>query len=96
MSFLEIYNEEIKDLLNAKKKGGAKLKVKMLKGGGNEIPGLVQKPVNTVADLDAYVEEGKKRRTCKKTKMNDSSSRSHAVLSIYCTCLNKVGSTADL
>eukprot|EP00750_Incisomonas_marina_P009130 INCI15817.2.p1 GENE.INCI15817.2~~INCI15817.2.p1 ORF type:complete len:1033 (-),score=324.57 INCI15817.2:3273-6371(-) len=90
MSFLEIYNEEIKDLLNAKKKGGAKLKVKMLKGGGNEIPGLVQKPVNTVADLDAYVEEGKKRRTCKKTKMNDSSSRSHAVLSIYCTCLNKM------
>jgi len=55
MSFLEIYNEEIKDLLNRKKKGGAKLKVKMLKGGGNEIPGLVRNAVNSVADLDNYV-----------------------------------------
>jgi hypothetical protein len=96
MSFLEIYNEEIKDLLNKKKKGGAKLQVKMVKGGGNEIPGLVCNSVDSVVDLDRYVEEGKKRRTCKKTKMNDSSSRSHAVLSIYCTCLNKMSKKAHV
>jgi len=83
VSMIEIYNEQVKDLLNLKsyKKGG--LKVRQSKDKGFEVQNLRQADVCSYAEIDALIEEGTSARTIAATNMNATSSRAHTVVTIY-------------
>lgn len=81
VSFLEIYNESIRDLLA--KKGGEGEKLEIRQGpAGNFVPGLIEHEARSIADVDRIIEQGDKARSTSATAMNEVSSRSHSVLQI--------------
>ena len=83
LSMIEIYNEQVKDLLNLKsyKKGG--LRVRQSKDGGFQVEQLRIQDVTSYAEIEALIEEGTKARTIAATNMNKTSSRAHTVVTIY-------------
>lgn len=85
VSFMEIYNELVFDLLNPKnnKKGG--LKVRNHPTTGPYVEDLSKLAVNSYAEIESLMDEGSKARTVAATNMNATSSRSHAVFSIVLT-----------
>ncbi len=88
VSMLEIYNEQIRDLLTTKAaKGGLKLRSKL--GIGNYVDGLSVQPVRSYAEVSAAMDEGTKNRTVASTKMNNSSSRAHTVFTIHFTTFSQ-------
>lgn len=79
-SLLEIYNESIRDLLSNEK--DKKLDVRQ----GNDgvyVPDLTMCEVSETAQVDDVIAKGKKNRSTFATSMNEHSSRSHCILSIY-------------
>lgn len=50
------------------------------------VPGLTIETIRSMEDVDALVETGKKNRSTFVTHMNEHSSRSHLVFSIYVDC----------
>jgi kinesin family protein 3/17 len=78
-SYLEIYNEEIRDLLS--KKGSAKLELKD-KDTGVYVKDLSTFVVKNPADLMDVFTEGNTNRHVAATNMNEHSSRSHSVFTI--------------
>ena len=84
-SFLQIYNEKITDLLdpnfssNAAKKA---LKVREDPSGEVYVDGLTEHIVKTPAEIIDLLHRGAEARTTASTKMNQASSRSHAVFTI--------------
>lgn len=80
-SYIEIYNEEIRDLLNYQAK--KKLELKESKDKGIVINGLTMHDVKTTNDIAKAMESGNTHRIVKETAMNDTSSRSHAIFIIY-------------
>eukprot|EP01119_Soliformovum_irregulare_P009831 TRINITY_DN2369_c0_g1_i1.p1 TRINITY_DN2369_c0_g1~~TRINITY_DN2369_c0_g1_i1.p1 ORF type:complete len:1807 (+),score=664.88 TRINITY_DN2369_c0_g1_i1:153-5573(+) len=83
VSFMEIYNEKVKDLLNPKNKGT--LKVRNHPTIGPYVEDLSKIAVNSFAEIDMLMDEGSKARTVASTNMNATSSRSHAVFTIEFT-----------
>merc|ERR1712083_984652 len=89
MSFLEIYNENICDLLTPVPHGrGKKRKRKYLDlretpSKGVIVAGISFKPVEDVGMVMDLLNQGNARRTVESTAMNAVSSRSHAVLQIF-------------
>ncbi|KAM8962314.1 kinesin-like protein KIF22 isoform 1-T1 [Pelodytes ibericus] len=79
MSYVEIYQEKVMDLLEPKNKD---LPIREDKDHNILIPGLTQKTINTFADFDEHFIPASQNRTVASTKLNDRSSRSHAVLLI--------------
>ncbi|KAK7582634.1 hypothetical protein V9T40_014079 [Parthenolecanium corni] len=84
VSYMEIYNEKVRDLLdpNANKQS---LKVREHNVLGPYVDGLSQLAVTSFEDIDKLMTEGNKSRTVAATNMNSESSRSHAVFSIILT-----------
>jgi kinesin family protein C2/C3 len=86
VSLLEIYNEEILDMLAERGPDGASaggnLSVRETKEG-MAVPGLVMEAVTCRDDVVAIMKRGYKNRTTFATNMNEHSSRSHAMLSVY-------------
>uniref|UniRef100_A0A8C5B6Z2 Kinesin family member 13A n=1 Tax=Gadus morhua TaxID=8049 RepID=A0A8C5B6Z2_GADMO len=84
VSFMEIYNEKVRDLLDPK---GSRLslKVREHKVLGPYVDGLSQLAVTSFEDIEVLMSEGNKSRTVAATNMNEESSRSHAVFSIVVT-----------
>lgn len=80
-SFMEIYNEEIRDLL--KYDPNSKLELKEGKEQSVYVKGLSLETAGSVADLKKWMESGGRHRTTKETMMNERSSRSHAIFTIY-------------
>jgi kinesin family protein C2/C3 len=80
-SITEIYNEELRDLLNEDAKK-PKLQVKMDKKGNN-VPGLVMQPVTCTEDVEKLMDMGQRNRSTAATDMNEHSSRSHLLVQIY-------------
>ena len=80
-SFLEIYNEEIKDLLDPKSNTDKSITIKEIKGNIVCL-GLHEEKVVNSEELFSCLEKGTVRRIVQKTKMNEFSSRSHAIFSI--------------
>jgi len=82
VSMLEIYNEQVKDLLNVKsfKKGGLKVREHPNKGFYAE--GLQVSPVSSYEDIETRISEGTRNRTLASTNMNATSSRAHTIVSI--------------
>lgn len=81
-SMLEIYNEQVRDLLNpgSNKKGG--LKVRQHPKKGFYAQGLKILPVVSYEDIADRMEEGTQNRTVAATNMNATSSRAHTIVGI--------------
>nr|XP_013012872.1 LOW QUALITY PROTEIN: kinesin-like protein KIF28P [Cavia porcellus] len=80
-SMLEIYNEQIRDLLSRTKKPGG-LKVREDQNMGFYVEGLTSVPCENYAQIEKLMEQGTRIRTTASTNMNASSSRSHMVTTI--------------
>lgn len=80
VSLLEVYNEEIRDLLVDPRSAG-KLEVKQGEFG-NHVPGLSVVPVANLDDVLELFVVGDKNRSSATTNMNEHSSRSHMILTI--------------
>ncbi|KAI5610859.1 kinesin-like protein KIF13B isoform X4 [Silurus asotus] len=84
VSFMEIYNEKVRDLLDPKGSRQA-LKVREHKVLGPYVDGLSRLAVRSYKDIESLMSEGNKSRTVAATNMNEESSRSHAVFNIILT-----------
>ncbi|XP_072548602.1 kinesin-like protein KIF13A isoform X4 [Salminus brasiliensis] len=84
VSYMEIYNEKVRDLLDPKGNRQS-LKVREHKVLGPYVDGLSQLAVTNFEDIESLMSEGNKSRTVAATNMNEESSRSHAVFSIIIT-----------
>ncbi|XP_069051063.1 kinesin-like protein KIF13A isoform X3 [Lepisosteus oculatus] len=84
VSYMEIYNEKVRDLLDPKGSRQS-LKVREHKVFGPYVDGLSQLAVTNFEDIESLMSEGNKSRTVAATNMNEESSRSHAVFSIIIT-----------
>ncbi|CAG9331710.1 unnamed protein product [Blepharisma stoltei] len=80
-SYCEIYNEEIRDLLNYDEKN--KLELLESKEKGIHVKGLNLQIVKSAEDVANAMEMGNAHRVTKQTQMNERSSRSHAIFTIY-------------
>ncbi|KAM9500784.1 kinesin-like protein KIF2C isoform 2-T2 [Clarias gariepinus] len=78
VTFFEIYNGKVFDLLNKK----AKLRVLEDENQQVQVVGLQEIPVSSVEDVIKMIEKGSACRTSGQTFANANSSRSHAVLQV--------------
>ncbi|CAC5423096.1 KIF14 [Mytilus coruscus] len=87
ISFFEIYNEKIHDLLaSSKEKGGkSQLKVREHPSTGPYVEGLSMYVVNSFEDVEGWITLGNKNRATATTGMNERSSRSHSVFTLVLT-----------
>lgn len=83
VSYMEIYCERVRDLLNPKNKGNLKVREHPLLGP--YVEDLSKLAVTSYADIHDLIDEGNKARTVAATNMNETSSRSHAVFTIFFT-----------
>ncbi|XP_060516380.1 kinesin-like protein KIF13A isoform X2 [Cylas formicarius] len=84
VSYMEIYNERVHDLLDPQPNKQS-LKVREHNVLGPYVDGLSQLAVTSFQDIDNLMAEGNKSRTVAATNMNSESSRSHAVFSVILT-----------
>lgn len=94
-SFLEIYNEELKDLLVTMKPGGGrgskpeKLSIKRNREGKSYVDNLAEVSIDTndamigMQQLETLMESAARSRSVASTKMNAQSSRSHSVFMLH-------------
>lgn len=80
VSYLEIYNERVRDLLNPSTKGN--LKVREHPSTGPYVEDLAKLAVRSFVEIENLMDEGNKARTVAATNMNETSSRSHAVFTL--------------
>ena len=80
-SYLEIYNETIRDLLS--KDIDAKLDLKETPDTGVFVKGLTTCIVKSIPEIEAYMDHGTNNRKTGETAMNKDSSRSHSIFTIY-------------
>ncbi|NWV98560.1 KIF14 protein, partial [Machaerirhynchus nigripectus] len=88
MSFYEVYNEKIHDLLVFKAENGQKkqqLRVREHPVLGPYVEGLTVNVVRSYSDIQSWLELGNKQRATAATVMNDKSSRSHSVFTLVMT-----------
>eukprot|EP00759_Apiculatamorpha_spiralis_P024666 PhF_6_TR27945/c0_g1_i1/m.41204/K17914/KIF13; kinesin family member 13 len=90
-SYLEIYNENVRDLLNPKD-SGMNLKIRQHPKFGVFVEGLTKIEAKTQEEVLALLEDGLKVRTVAATLMNATSSRSHAILTLSVSQKDKDGS----
>lgn len=83
-SFLEIYRERIRDLLDTSD-DPPDLKIRQSEIKGNYVQGLIEKHVYGPQEIMSVIKEGAAQRTTASTNLNNTSSRSHAVLTITLT-----------
>lgn len=88
-SYLEIYNEEIRDLIS--KDPLAPLELKENMDTGVYVKDLTSIVVKNVAEIDHVLQSGKKNRSVGSTNMNASSSRSHSIFTIVIECAEADG-----
>ncbi|XP_030368963.1 kinesin-like protein unc-104 isoform X7 [Scaptodrosophila lebanonensis] len=83
VSYMEIYCERVRDLLNPKNKGNLRVREHPLLGP--YVEDLSKLAVTDYQDIHDLIDEGNKARTVAATNMNETSSRSHAVFTIFFT-----------
>ena len=95
LSFLEIYNEKVKDLLaiaergkgrsNAGESGYAECRVRFHPERGTFVEGLTRIAIDSEEQCLTAIKDGMEHRAVTSTLMNDTSSRSHAIFQISLT-----------
>ncbi|XP_065164824.1 kinesin-like protein unc-104 isoform X2 [Atheta coriaria] len=93
VSYMEIYCERVRDLLNPKNKGNLRVREHPLLGP--YVEDLSKLAVTSYEDIHDLIDEGNKARTVAATNMNETSSRSHAVFTIFFT-QQRYDETTDL
>uniref|UniRef100_A0A5K3FPF9 Kinesin-like protein n=1 Tax=Mesocestoides corti TaxID=53468 RepID=A0A5K3FPF9_MESCO len=78
--FIELYNEELRDLLTPKKNA---VKIQEKLGGGIYLSGATSVKIQCVSDALQLIRAGGQSRSTGSTKMNAQSSRSHAILTLH-------------
>ncbi|CAK0853500.1 unnamed protein product [Prorocentrum cordatum] len=95
VSVMEIYNEEIRDLLNIQAVSASqkKLDVRLHPTLGVTIPGLTEHPLDSCANVITIVHAGLDNRKVGSTAMNASSSRSHCIFTFKTSFVEPDGNT---
>ncbi|EFN87554.1 Kinesin-like protein unc-104 [Harpegnathos saltator] len=91
VSYMEIYCERVRDLLNPKNRGNLRVREHPLLGP--YVEDLSKLAVMSYQDIHDLIDEGNKARTVAATNMNETSSRSHAVFTIFFTQQQQDGAT---
>uniref|UniRef100_A0A672UTU6 Kinesin family member 4A n=2 Tax=Strigops habroptila TaxID=2489341 RepID=A0A672UTU6_STRHB len=82
VSYLEIYNEDILDLLCPSRERPSQISIREDPKEGIKIVGLTEKNVTCAQEMVFCLEQGNNSRTVASTAMNSQSSRSHAIFTI--------------
>lgn len=82
VSYLEIYNEKVRDLLAETPNSGHSLRVREHRTLGPYVEELSQHSVSNYDEILMCINRGNALRTTASTLMNDTSSRSHAIFTI--------------
>ncbi|KAM6381176.1 chromosome-associated kinesin KIF4A isoform 1-T1 [Pluvialis apricaria] len=82
VSYLEIYNEDILDLLCPSRERSSQISIREDPKEGIKIVGLTERNVTCAQDTVFCLEQGNNSRTVASTAMNSQSSRSHAIFTI--------------
>lgn len=82
-SMLELYNEEVRDLLS---KSDEKLKIRRTKEGAVSVEGLSNHEVKEAADCLKLLDKGADNKAVASTDMNARSSRSHCIFTVIVEC----------
>ena len=85
VSYFEVYNEHVRDLLSSHQSTSTHpnyLKIRESPTEGPYVKDLTDVPVKNYTELLRWMRLGDNSRTTASTKMNDTSSRSHAVFTI--------------
>jgi kinesin family protein C2/C3 len=95
VGMLEIYNENIYDLLHATSKidttSASSLDIRRDAEGRTTVPDLTKEPVNSLQDVMSLLQRGNANRATASTHMNEHSSRSHMVLQVQVTTKSASG-----
>ncbi|XP_033724802.1 kinesin-like protein unc-104 isoform X2 [Pecten maximus] len=91
VSYMEIYCERVRDLLNPGNKNTLRVREHPLLGP--YVEDLSKLAVQSFQDISNLIDEGNKARTVAATNMNETSSRSHAVFTIIFTQRKKDSAT---
>ncbi|XP_052386378.1 kinesin-like protein KIF28 [Carassius gibelio] len=81
-SMLEIYNEQVLDLLSKTSRSAGGLRVREDQQRGFYVEGLRRVPCDCAAQVEQLMEQGTRTRTTVATHMNANSSRSHMLIII--------------
>lgn len=84
VSFMEIYNETIRDLLDSSKNGSKKFSIRKDTHGSFSVPELTLEAVTASHQVESLIERASRARSVAKTDMNTQSSRSHCILRCIC------------
>ncbi|KAG5447702.1 Kinesin-like protein kif14 [Clonorchis sinensis] len=85
LSYFEIYNERIRDLLSSEKGGPNGLLVREHPVTGPYVEGLSRIGVRSSTDVLGWLRTGSRQRTVACTEFNEASSRSHTIFTLYLT-----------
>ena len=89
VSYMEIYCERVRDLLSPRKTNSNNLRVREHPILGPYVEDLSRLLVTSYEEISRLIDEGNKSRTVAATNMNETSSRSHAVFTIYFSQSNR-------
>eukprot|EP00164_Ancoracysta_twista_P001151 GFYU01001512.1.p1 GENE.GFYU01001512.1~~GFYU01001512.1.p1 ORF type:complete len:1106 (+),score=357.63 GFYU01001512.1:278-3595(+) len=84
-SMMEIYNEKVKDLFNARANPPGGLRVREHPRIGPFVEGCSRLVVNNIDEMMGLIGEGSAARTIGATNMNETSSRAHTIFQIILT-----------
>ncbi|KPI38311.1 Kinesin-like protein KIF1C [Cyphellophora attinorum] len=82
VSYFEVYNEHVRDLFQPRTDPPHYLKIRESPTEGPYVKDLTEMQVKNYSEILKYMRMGDSSRTVASTKMNDTSSRSHAVFTI--------------
>ena len=90
ISFFELYNENIYDLLVQPKDMKTRKNLRLMQNDDSTIiKNLIQIPVFDIKEAEDIIKFGYSNRATSKTNLNQTSSRSHAVLCITLITINE-------
>mmetsp|Transcript_91538 Transcript_91538/g.296319 ORF Transcript_91538/g.296319 Transcript_91538/m.296319 type:complete len:746 (+) Transcript_91538:103-2340(+) len=91
-ALIEVYNEEIRDLLGDKSSSAKKQKLEIKQGkDGNHVPGLTIRTLTCPAEVEDMLTTGSESRSVACTDMNSHSSRSHLLVQIFGSIITPEG-----
>ncbi|KAF2075045.1 hypothetical protein CYY_003655 [Polysphondylium violaceum] len=98
VSYLEIYNEKIKDLLSNPTESNRNRKYKIYEDmyKGVYVEGIKEEIVSSIPQVLALMKSGEEKRHIGATNMNDNSSRSHTIFRMQIQSQDKVTGTLQL
>ncbi|CAG9460372.1 unnamed protein product [Pedinophyceae sp. YPF-701] len=98
VQMLEIYNEQVRDLLSPEEAGGAqasRLPIRKAHKSGQNVPDATRVVVSSTEDVAVVMAAGEGARSFGETRMNERSSRSHCVVMVIVEGTNLVSNATS-